>query len=75
MTRTVLPGQWWAAAEEVTRALPHRAGVVGGEQVRVAVIGGAGGDVDDRGAHLLRGERRAEAVEEGGDTGAPCLAA
>src|SRR6266567_8222590 len=64
--RIVVPFLEWLS-KAVMRALPHRAEAGGGEQVRVAVIGGAGGNVDDRGAHLLRGERRAEAVEEGGD--------
>src|SRR5262249_22523443 len=44
-----------------------RAEAGGGEQVGALVVAGAGDDVGDRGAHLLRGERRAEAVEKGGD--------
>src|SRR5258706_4020240 len=60
------------APEGWRRASLPRAEAGGDEQVGVAVVAGAGDNVDDRGAHLLGGERRAEAVEEGGDRGGAC---
>src|SRR5690349_16119733 len=47
--RTPRPRGW-------RRASLHRVEAGGGEQVGVPVVAGAGDDVDDRGAHLLRGE-------------------
>src|SRR5260221_599379 len=58
------------APEGWRRASLPRAEAGGGEQVGVPVVAGAGDNVDDRGAHLLGGERRAEAVEERGDVDA-----